>query len=60
MTQSIEHLTLGLGSGHDLTGGEMEAPLGCALRGESAWRFSPSASPPPLMCTLFLSLKLIN
>ena len=50
--QEIEHLILSVGSGYDLMGVDSEAPLGSALRGESAWRFSPSVPPPTQVGTV--------
>ena len=40
---SVEHLTLGFSSGHDLMGFEIK--FGCTLSRESGWRLSPSATP---------------
>ena len=60
VAQSVECLTLGFGSGHDLTVHGFEPPHQ-ALCGstEPAWNsLSPSLSiPPPLMCTLTLHLN---
>ena len=49
MAQSVKHLTLDLGSGHDLTVREMEPHVGlCADSVEPAWiSLSPLLSAPP-------------
>ena len=48
--QSVKRLTLGFGSGHDLTAGEFEPHIGlCAVSPEAVWDYlssSVSASPP--------------
>ena len=49
MAQSVKHLTLGFGSGHDLTAGGLEANIGLpADSTEPAWDspFIPLSSPP--------------
>ena len=55
MAQSVEHLTLGFGSGHDLAAHEFEPHMG--LRADSAGPASDSLSPslsasPPLALSL--------
>lgn len=51
MTQWVEHLTFGLGSGHDLTGLEIK-PRGRLLTQQGiCWRFSA------LTCTLSVSFS---
>ena len=57
MAQSAKHLTLGFGSGNDLTVPEIEPCLRlCADSVEPAWdSLSPSLSAPPLL-SLSLSL----
>ena len=57
MAQSVEHLTLGFGSGRDLTVCEFEPHLGLRADGaEPAWdSVSPSLSP-----SLSLSLTLLS
>ena len=59
MAQSVEHPTLGFGSGRDLTVCEFEPQVGLrADNAEPAWDFlSPSLSAPPLL-SLSLSLSL--
>ena len=62
MAQSVKHLTLGFGSGHDLKPrdlGEFKSPVGfCTGSAKPAWDFlSPSLSDPSLL-TLSLSLCL--
>ena len=49
MAQSVKHLTLGFGSGHELTVREFEPSIWfCADSGEPAWdSLSPSLSAPP-------------
>ena len=58
--QSVEHLTLAFGSGHDLTVHEFQPCI--RLRAdnvEPVWDLCPSFSAPPLL-TLYLSLSKIN
>ena len=59
MVQSVEHLTLGLGSGHDLMVRKFESHMGlCADGAELAWdSLSPLSAPSPLVLTLSLSLS---
>ena len=59
VTQSVEHPTLDLSSGHDLTVREFEPHVGlCAGGVEPAWDFvSPSFCPYPA-CACALSLKI--
>ena len=46
MALSVKHLTLGFGSGHDLTVSEVEPHIGlCADSMEPAWDFSLPVSP---------------
>ena len=65
MAQSVEHLTLGFGSGHDLTVHEFEPRIGlCADSAEPAWDsfcLSLSLPTPPLLAhSLSLSFSQIN
>ena len=56
-SQSVKHLTLGLGSGHDLTAREFKPLIRlCAGSVEPAWDSLPLSPPRP--CLLFLSLSL--
>ena len=58
MAQSVKRLTLGLGSGHDLTVREFQPHIGlCADGTEPVWdSVSPSLCPSPAcVCSLFLS-----
>ena len=60
MAQSVKHLTLDFGSGHDLTVHETETHIRlCADSMDPAWdSLSPSLSlPPPLVLSLFLSFS---
>ena len=61
VAQSVEHLTLDLGSGHDLTICGIEPHVGlCADSMEPTWdSVSPSLSAPPLL-VLSLSKKKKN
>ena len=61
MAQSVKHLTLDFGSGHNLTVRGFKPCIGlCADSGEPAWdSLSPSPSLPcPYSCSLSLSLSL--
>ena len=62
MTQSVKHLTLGVGSSHDLTVGEFEPYVGvCADDVDPAWdSLSPSCSALPPAHVLPLSLSLLS
>ena len=55
MARSVQRLTLGLGSGHELTVREFEPRIGHrAADGESAWdSLSLSLSAPPLLFSHF-------
>ena len=58
VAQLVEHLTLDLSSGSDLT-----QFMGLNPKLGSAWILSPSLSAPPLLmctCSLMLSLKINN
>ena len=59
MAQSVEHPTLGFGSGHDLRVMGLSPALGSMLSGESAWDSSLTVPPPPPdpPCTLPLKKK---
>ena len=63
MAQSVEHLSLDFGSGHDLTVHGRETRVGlCTDSADPAWAsLSPSISVPPphaLVCSLSFSLSL--
>ena len=62
MAQSVKHQTLGFGSGHDLTGHEIEPQIGLSTDSavEPAWDSLSllSLSPPSLAYVLSLSLSL--
>ena len=60
MAQSVKHLTLDLGSGHDLTVGEFEPRVGLwADSAEPAWDSLPlPLSLPPPATSLSLSLRI--
>ena len=56
---SVEHLTLGLGSGHDLTVHGFEPSIRlCARSVVPAWDSLSSSGPPPLMLVLSIKSKL--
>ena len=60
VAQSVEHLTLGFGSGHDLTVPEFEPHLGLSAVSEepTSHPLLPSPSAPPLLALcLTLSFK---
>ena len=60
VAQSVERLTLGFSSGHDLTVYELEPCVGLGAEGtEPAWdSLSPSLLPLPLPCSTSLCLSL--
>ena len=62
MAQSIEHLALNFGSGHDLTVCELEPQTGlCVDSMEPAWDFlSPVSAPPRLRLSLSLKINIKN
>ena len=63
MAQSVEHQTLDLGSGHDLTVHEIESRVElCADNTEAPWdSFSPSLSLPlPCVCICVCVLSLLQ
>ena len=57
MAQLVDHPTLDFGSGHDLRVMGSSPVLGSVLSVESACP-SPSALPPPLSVSLYISLPL--
>ena len=58
MAQSVQRLTLGFGSGHDLTVLEFQPHIGiCADSLEPAWDSSSLSAPPLLVLSLSLKIK---
>ena len=58
MTQSVKHLTLGFGSGHDLVGCGIEAHVRlCPDSTEPAWDSLSSFLSVPSPCTLSLKIN---
>ena len=56
MVQSVKHLTLDLGSGHDLTVGKFKPRIGlCADGTKPAWDSVSPSLPLPCLCSLSLS-----
>ena len=62
MVQSAKHLTLGFGSGHDLTVHDIKPLAGvCADSAESAWdSLSPSLSSPPLLACVHTHVHVLT
>ena len=62
MAHSVEHLTLGFGSGHDLTVGGIQPCIGLRVLTVQSLlgilSLSSLSVPPHIMCMLSLSLKI--